>query len=249
MRSLLGTVNYNRDLNNYQFNLTANGSRSLGSQRNDSQQLSMNLDSNPIKLGKSPFNFTYGLQGISQGSNLAGTTYSQTEIGLDTRLQMTPIALAKQTNLNSYAAVGKFVGHNANRALSITAGTSLSTKISSNWDVLFAYDFIDDGFSNQFAGMHRLSLQTGITLKRINANFMGVRSLDIDRSNYQTDLSYQLAKQWRFGYFNTYDRFLGSGFFDSGARLMYTYAARDFGVIYSQRTHRFGLQIMGATFN
>ena len=249
VRSLLGTVNYNRDLNNYQFNLTANGSRSLGSQRNDSQQLSMNLDSNPIKLGKSPFNFTYGLQGISQGSNLAGTTYSQTEIGLDTRLQMTPIALAKQTNLNSYAAVGKFVGHNANRALSITAGTSLSTKISSNWDVLFAYDFIDDGFSNQFAGMHRLSLQTGITLKRINANFMGVRSLDIDRSNYQTDLSYQLAKQWRFGYFNTYDRFLGSGFFDSGARLMYTYAARDFGVIYSQRTHRFGLQIMGATFN
>lgn len=248
-RGLLGTVNYNRDLNGYQLNMTANGSRTLSGDQTNSQQATLSLDSNPVKVGKLPFNFTYGLQGTSQASSGAYGAYSQTEAGLQSRLQMTPLSIAKQTNLNSYLAVGKFVGHNASRSLSVQSGASMSTKITPRWDVLLGYDFIADGYTSQFDGMHRLTLQSGASFKRLNINFMGVKSLDVDRTNYQTDLSYQLAKQWRFGYFNTYDRYLGSGFFDSGARLLYTFAARDFGVIYSQRTHRFGLQIMGATFN
>lgn len=248
-RSLFGNVNYNRDLNGYQLNMTANGSRALGGLRSDSQQVSLNLDSNPLKLAKLPFNFTYGFQALSQSNtNIAGA-YSQTEAGVQTRLQMTPLSVARQSNLNSYLSVGKFYGHDVNSSLSIQAGTSLATKLTPNWDVLLGYDFIDDGYTSQFNGRHRLSLQSGFAYKKLSFNFMGVRSMDIDRTDYQTDLSYRLARQWRFGYFNTYDRYLGSGFFDSGARLLYTYAARDFGVIWSPRTKRFGLQIMGATFN
>jgi len=251
LSSLFGTVDYGRDLGRYQFAATANAGRSLAAdQSSSSQSGSLSLDSNPLRLGRNPVTLTYGLTGLSQSNSFGlGETASQTEMGAQARLQLLPQAIAPRTLFNSYMTVGQYYGENVNRFPTLNAGASVSQKLSKAFSLAMAYNFTDDPYSSLLQGQHQVSVQSGITLKKVFVSLAADRSLDIDRLSYQANMTYTLSPLWRFSYYDNYDEFFGTYFYDAGARFIYTLAGRDIGVVWSQTTKRFGVQILGATFN
>jgi len=111
------------------------------------------------------------------------------------------------------------------------------------------YDYYEDPYSSALLGHHRLTMVGNYYGARMGLNLMASRSLDADRLDYQADFNYRLNNLWRVTYRHTFDRFVGNTYFDYNAMLTYRYGMRDIGLTWSHLTHRFGIQILGASFN
>lgn len=261
--SLYGTLNANKQFKGYDLSADASGGKSFAGTPFNSEQFSLSLDKDPFKLGSLPFQFFVGAEAFSQASNSLGfltgpdgsgplltqnIEESQTAYGLRLRGQSQPWSFGPRTNLYTSFSVAKLAGHNTLNGLTYDFSANFNHSFGPG-RVLVGYDYMEDGFNSALLGRQQLSLQTDLRKGNLYFDFFGLKALDQDRTALQLDASYRLNRTWRLGYALTDQRYLGANYTDYSIVLGFRVGYKEFGLTWSQKTHHFGFQLLGTTFN
>ncbi len=246
--ALFGGVGYTKRFLGFSLNMNANESHSLRGEESTYRQMAASLDSDPIKIGKLPIKLVYGLTAMQQSQKSALTNADQTAFGVRTTASLNPLYLTRSTSLTGSFTVSKLTGKNTVGGLSYIGSAQLNQSFP-NGGFMLGYDFLADGFNSEFLGQHAVSGRLNYYAGPISFSFLGSKSLDVDRSSMQLDASYRLARDWRVSYAYTFDRYFGESFFDYNFILGYRIGYREFGLTWSHRTKRIGIQVLGTTFN
>ena len=246
--SIFGGLGYSKRFLGYSLNFNANESRSLRGPDSTYRQMAVSLDSDPIKVGKLPVKFVVGLTGSQQSQQSLAGGFSQTAFGLRSTAHLNPQYLTKSTSLTGSFTVSKLMGTNTQAGLTLMGSAQLNQAFA-NGGFNIGYDYIDDGFNSEFLGRHQISGRLNYFAGPISLNILGLKSLDVDRLGAQIDASYRLGPDWRVSYAYTFDKYFGESFFDYNFILGYRIGYREFGLTWSHRTKRIGIQVLGTTFN
>lgn len=247
-RSIFGSVGWNKQFRGYALNLAGTANQAVKGERFSSQDLSLSLDRDPIKMG--PTRLIYGLTASDSRSSSKYATQRQSGAGFHIETQLVPKALDKRTTLNgSLGFVQLFGGASGQGGRTVSANLSLASTLSRSTSVVLSYDFLDDGFNSRLLGRQRMTLQANYDAGRMNMSFYGSKSLDFDRLNYFADISYRLTGLWKLSYSHTFDRYLEDESLDYNAMISYRIGFREVGLTWSNRTKRFGIQLFGASLN
>lgn len=250
-RAFYGSGGFNRDFNGYQMSLNATADQAWRGLRRSSRSVNFVAETDPIKMGTTPFRAYYGLTAGSSVQETEGTSrIEQQTTGVRARLQSLPVALDTRTTVSTAFSVGAVTGRSVGDGLQLTGNTTLSHRLSPNASLLLTYDYSRDGFNELILGMHRVSMQTYMNTGRTGFRVFHSRSLDRDRQNLFADLEYRPNRAWVFRSSYTFDRFAdyaGSNtFLDSTLSVGYVIGWREVGLVYSRRTRRIGIQLLGA---
>jgi hypothetical protein len=248
MRNLFGSGNVSRQFDGFQVSLSGNANTTIRGLEYSNQQYALVAEKDPTKVGKLPVRLYYGLVATHSAVDTSSFSTTQTGAGLRARAQLLPVSLDRNTSLHASLAVSHLSGHNTAEGLTLNGSANLSRRITNDASVLLTYDYSQDAF-NSLIGNHRLSAQGTYYGGRTSLNVFGSRSLDADRMNYFADATYRISGIWRVAYSYTFDRFLGESVTDYNIALIYRFGWRDFGVTFSQKTKRLGIQVLGTTFN
>lgn len=247
--SVFGAASFSKQFSGYHAALSASSTRTLRGQPYQSQQLSFVIESEPVKLGILPMRMYYGLTASQSATKTNFYDRSQTAAGVQTRMLTNPIRLDKASTLNASVVVKKLQGENTLEGLTTLADVSLSRRFGSRASAVLTYNFADDGYTSSFLGRNSLSLQSYFDLGRTRFTGYASRSLDIDRANYMLDGSYRLNSFWRISYTSTFNQYFAESYLDDYWALSYRLGGRDIGIVWSGRTKRLGLQLLGATID
>src|SRR5262249_4293750 len=153
-------------------------------------------EKDPTKVGKLPLRLYYGVTASSLSSQAEYPTFdgktttlqmrsiSQESAGLRGRVQLMPQNLDKATSLSASFLVSKLYGTNTLKGLSYVGDLSIRRKLGQGASLLLGYNYIEDGFSNQFVGRQSLSAQAYYGKGRTSLSAFANRSIDLDRFNY-----------------------------------------------------------------
>ncbi|MHB8635592.1 MAG: Ig-like domain-containing protein [Fimbriimonadaceae bacterium] len=249
LRSVFGSANASRQFNGYSASLSANVTETLTGPHELDQNFAFDVDRDPQRIFKSPFRWTFGAQLSHQSTSLAVPIQTQDAHGVDLHLMMDPKRFSKSTVLTMSATASKLEGRNVNSGVALASQLALNHQISSHASVFVTYDFSTDTFTDSVLGSHRLTAQANYQQGGFGFNASASRSIGVDRLDYSAQMSYRLTKFWRLGYSYIYDRALGTSFLDYQAALYFRIGQREFGIVWSRSTNRFGIQVLGATFN
>ena len=249
LRTLYSSGNINRQMDGYQLNLSGSASRTLRGLPYNSEQYSMVAEKDPTKVGSLPLRLYYGMVASHSGTQSSTFSSTQTAYGPRARMQLLPLTLDRNSSLNASLSVSHLSGHNTSRGLTIHGSTNLSYRASKDASLLLTYDYMDDKYTNSFGGKQRLSAQGSYYTGKVNLNVFASKSLDAQRATYFVDATYRFSNVWRLAYSYTFDQYLTEKFADYTIGLVYTFGWRDFGLMYNARTKRFGVQVLGASFN
>jgi hypothetical protein len=248
-KNIFGNVSYNRQLDGWNLNFFGNASQSLAGTKFATQNYSMSLEHDPVKVGNLPVKLFYG---ITADHKLARTSFGnseQTGYGVRVRTQLNPTRLDANTTINAAFSVAQLEGQNVSRGLTLLGSASISRQLGPGTSMIATYDYSKDPFNSSLLGNHRLSLQAFYNQGRLGFNFFGTRSLDIERLSYYADMNYRISGLWRIMGSYTFDQYFSDTYFDYNATIAYRMGIREFGLTWSHRTKRFGIQVLGATFN
>lgn len=248
-RSMFGGVNLSRQFEGYQASLNGNVSRTLQGPHINTEQGNFVVEKDPTKVGKLPVNLYYG---FTANYNTGSTPFSQAQqsnAGLRVRAQSQPLRLNQTMTMNTSFSVSKLQGRNTPRGLSLLGEAVLSKVFSPAASLTLTYDFSEDGFNGALLGKHRFSARFLYSSGKFTTNLYGAKSIDIRQSSAYGDISYRLSNSWRLASSFTYDRYLTQGLTDYYGMLAYRLGVREFGLTWSRRTRRFGIQVLGASFN
>ena len=249
LRSIFGSVSASRQFNGFNASASGNVSETLIGPHELDTNLSLNVDRDPQRIAKTPFRWTIGTEITRLSTSLPTTIQSQEGYGLDAHLSMEPKKFDKNTVLTMSATASKLEGRNVNRGVAFSTQVALNRQITSHANVFVTYDFSTDTFTDSVLGEHRVTAQGSYQQGGFGLDASASRSLGVDRLDYSTTLFYRLTKLWRVGYSYLYDRALGTSFLDYQAVLYYRVGQREFGLVWSHATRRFGIQVLGATLN
>lgn len=247
-RAVFGGLGYAKRFAGYSLNFNANESHSLSGPQSTFRQIAMSVVSDPIKVGRLPIKFDYGFTASQQTQKSLAGGYSQSAYGGRSTAQLSPQYLTRSTSLNGSFTVSKLFGSNTQSGLTLMGSASLNQAFP-NGGLTFTYDYIDDGFNSEFLGRHQVSGRANYFAGPISFNLLAFKSLDVDRLGAQIDASYRLGPDWRVSYAYTFDKYFGASYFDYNFILGYRIGYREFGLTWSHRTKRFGIQVLGTTFN
>jgi hypothetical protein len=247
-RALFGSTNISHQLDGYALGLTANTTRSLRGPKFVTEQTSMVLERDPVQLRGLPVRLYYGVTASHFETQTQAIDRTQSSVGLRLRGQVLPINLDRETSLHASFSASHLQGHNTLTGLTYFASTTLSRRLGRSASLFMTYDFSEDGYNSALLGRHRMSAQASYAAGRTDLRLFGTKSLDFDRSSLQGDLSYSISNQWRLVYSYTFDQYLGDNYLDYAAAVAYNLGGREVGLTWSNRTKRFGVQILGARF-
>lgn len=247
-RAVYANLQASHQLKGYNVNFNASRSQNLGGERFTSNQASLNIDSEPIKIAGTPINVTYGATASNSLTTGSGLAQSQSVVGVRTVARMNPVYFSKEGSINAHLSVSKLQGSGTISGLSIGSNVTMSQGFRGGGFAL-GYDYVDDGYTANFIGRHQLSGRLNYSMGNAGLNLFLIKSLDVDRMSAQIDASYRFSRDWRLSYAYTYDRFLADSFLDYNFILGYRLGYREVGITWSYRTKRFGFQILGTTFN
>lgn len=248
LRNLYGSGSISRQMDGFQVSLNGNASRTLQGVSQSSELFSLAIEKDPTKVGNLPMRLYYGLMSNYNATSNPSFNSSQSTYGVRARAVLLPITLDKNASLNGGFSVGQFSGRNAQKGLTMQGTMNLSYRVSRDASILGTYDFVDDAFSQAMTGKHRISLSGNYFSGKASVNFFASRSLDADRMNYFGDALYKFSPLWKVALSYTHDQFLSSKYTDFSFTLIHTFGFRDFGLTYSGRTKRFGIQVLGTSF-
>jgi hypothetical protein len=249
LRSGYGAFGLNHQMGSYQLNLTGSANRSLQGINLASNQVSLTLEKNPMRLTSMPIQTFVGAS-VSNNQSLSGDIESsQTAMGLHVRNQLIPRKLAKNATLNAAFTVADLVGHNTRGGLTLSGNTYLSSAFGRGLSMQLGYDYYNDPFSSAIVGQHRMSLSGNYFASRTGLRLSANKSLDADRLDYSAYMNYRISGLWRLSSSYAFDRFNAIGFLDYNATLAYRLGGRDIGVSWSKSTGRLGIQVLGASYN
>jgi hypothetical protein len=247
-RAVFANLNFSHQFPGMSLSANATHNQAISGTAYNNQQMMINLDKDPIKVGNSPFRIRYGFGASQTMAGGGGFSSSQQVFGAHMNATMNPVYFGKETSLTGSATLSKLQGTNTNSGLSINTDLTLSQSFRGGGFAL-GYDFIDDGFTSNFLGQHQLTARLNYFLGNSALNFFMIKSLDVDRISMQIDASYRFARDWRLSYAYTYDRFLTDSFLDYNLILGYRIGYREVGLTWSYRTKRLGFQVLGTTYN
>lgn len=245
--SIFGSANVSRQFNGFTSSLGGNASQSLRGISTSTQDLNFSTETNPKRIEHTPFNYSFGVVADDTRNSLIGLR--QESAGITSRLNSNPIRIDPRTNFTTGLQVSQLEGQNVERGLTITGNAMLSRQFSSKFSSVFIYNYTHDGFNDRIVGAHSVSVNSFLNTGRITLSLFGTKSLDIDRESLFADAGYSIGKLWRITSSYTLDRYLSTDFLDYNIGIGYRIGWREVGVIWSRRTQRFGLQLLGATIN
>lgn len=247
--ALFGNLNLNKQLaGGYSFTTYASDSRSIRGAEYSSQQVSASLEKNPVPVGKLPVYVSYGLTASSLHANYGTYKNSQESAGLRTSFRMNPIYLDRNTSVTSSFTLSKLFGQNVPGGLSQVGNLTINRNLNGG-GLSLSYDYFADGFTDTYLGSHQLSARANMYFGNLMLNSFFLKSLDQDRYSVQADASFRINRDMRLSYAYTFDRVFGGSYMDYYFVLGYRLGYREFGLTWSQRTKRFGFQLLGTTFN
>lgn len=244
-RTLVGSLSADSRVGR-QFRATYNfgATRTVRGDSFRSMDQSFTLRRDPQRLGKSPFSMNFGLSAASREFQSTEVRTSTEFVGADIQLLLSSLRVGKG-NLSSSARVSHVTGRNVRVGLTSGITTTFSAPLGSSSTLALTYDFSDDRFSSRTIGKHRLNAEVNLDLGRAYLYTFLSKSLDVDRINVQSDLSYRFSQRWRLGATGTLESFRGSSFSDVGVVVAYNLGLREIGLSWSQRRNRIGLEILG----
>jgi hypothetical protein len=247
-RSIYGATNFTHQFPGFTTALSSDITKTVTGPQQTTIANSFNADVDPIKLGKAPFHLTYGATAIQQWTNLptAGSA-SQEGYGIDLHLTMDPKRLDRATTLTFSSLATDLQGRNVTKGIALGATVALNRQLSREASVYVTYNWSQDAFTDQVLGGQQVSAEFNFNKGHLYLNGGGSRSIGFDRSDYNAAVSYRFSSLWRFGYAYTYDRYEGTTFLDFDPAIYYRVGQREFGIIWSHATKRFGIQVLGAT--
>lgn len=246
-RSFFGSAGYNRQFDGFQMSLNGSQVQSLRGPKVTTSDYSAIIEGNPIKMGRAPFTGTIGLTAQTTSNSVIGSR--QTSEGIRARLQSFSIPVNAATSFTTSMSASAVKGENVGDGLLFSSTTSLSHQVGKAGSMLLSYDFTRDGYNDKYLGQHRLSAQTYWNFGRLNLNLFGTKSLDVDRADLYGDMSFRLSGLWRLSASYTYDKYLSNQFLDYDFSVGYRLGWREVGLIWSKRTNRIGIQLLGATID
>lgn len=246
-KSIFGSVNVFNQQPGYQISFNGNLNRNLRGLTYDTQDLSLSVEKEPIKVGKLPARLTYGINTTYSRQTLDTQRGTQRNTGIYTRLSSNPLRLDPNSSLTLSTTITQNSGTSSQKGIGVVANASLFRRFSPSSQATLNYDFRQNSLDDAVLGHHYFSLDTGYFAGRTAVSVLVGKSLDADRFNLFGDLSYRLSPAWRLGYSYTFDKYLSNTYFDTNYVIGYRVGWREVGLTYSQLTRRFGLQILGTT--
>lgn len=248
-RSLLGNVAISRDLGGLQANLTGSYSRSLQGSQFERNGVSLVVERHPTKLGFIPARLYLG--GVASVDRYSSELVSDSDqrYGLRARTVSDPIRLWRGGTLNLSYNLARFHNDDTGALLTHEGSATLTSQFFGNTYFQTTYDYVDDGFSSNFLGRHRLTAETYANYGALSGRLMMSRSLDADRLFTSANLDYRLSRLWRLNYSYTLDRFDEDAFTNQSFILAYRLGIREFGLSYSTRTKRLGIELLGTVID
>jgi hypothetical protein len=264
-QSLFGTISAQQPFKGYEASIDASAGHTLTGTPFDSQNYSAFLEKNPFKIGNIPANFYVGLEAYSDNTESVGwfsdptnelsplleqkISDSQTAFGPRLRAQSQTWNVSPRTTIDASVSMAKLYGHNALNGLTYSGNLSINTSPFKNVTTLLSYGYTEDGFESTLLGRQQFSLQTSFHPGKFRFDAFGIQGLDADRNSYQLEASYQMTRLWRLGYAYQQDRYFGANYSDFDFVLGYRVGYKEFGLVWSQKLHRLGFQLLGTAIN
>ena len=247
-RSVFGSANINRQFTGYHVGINANATSTLRAPEFNTQQYVMVAEKDPTAISGLPLRLYYGLTAQQSSTRTLGLTHTQSGVGARIRTQLLPQHLDRSTELNAELSVAHLTGRNVEEGLTLYGSATVSKGLSGAASLSGSYRFSQDGINSSLAGRHQLSIQGSYFGGRTTLSFGANRSLDIARTSLQADIGYRMSDLWRLRYSYTFDQYFGDQFLDYYASIGYRIGFREIGLVWSKRTNRLGIQLLGASF-
>lgn len=243
--SLFGSANLSKQLGKWNLNANSLTGRAVRGARFNSQTGFMTLEHEPQAINRLPLRLFYGLTASLNKFTSSVANSSQKTIGLRTRVQAKTWRVNKRLALDSDFSLSRLFMNGGRSSFAKGANVYAMATLSNSASARFGYEFLDDGFNSKFLGRHRLSATGYWTAGALDLSFSASKSIDINRYSTFLDGSWRLSNQWRFGGSYSIDQFTNSSFRDFSFILGYTLGIREVGLSWSNRTHRFGIEVLG----
>lgn len=248
-KSLFTNLGISRRFDGFQGTFTAQHGRSLGGgDRFQSDQLMLNLDGDPIAVGKLPLNLNLGLTAQQQSLRGDGAS-SQQGAGLQARLDSRSLLVSPRDSLSFSYTATRWLGNSVESPLTQVGSVNLTSNWIPGLYLQTTYEYGQDGFTENVLGRHRLSMDGLYAMGKFNIRSYVSKSLDVDRLSANLGLDYKLSNTWRLSTGYLLDRYLGDTFVEQTFILGYRLGFREIGLSYSTRTKRLGLELLGTRFN
>ena len=248
-KNIFGNLNFNHQMQGWNLGFFGNASQSLSGTKFNTQNYSLSLEHDPVKVGNLPVRLYYGFTADHKLASTSLGSSEQSGYGVRVRSQLNPTRIDNHTTVNGSFSVAQLMGNNVNKGLTLLGSASITRQIGDGASLAAIYDYTQDPFSSELLGNHRLTLQAFYNQGRLGFNFFGSRSLDIERFSYYADVNYRISGLWRIMGSYTFDKYLSDTYLDYNATIAYRLGIREIGVTWSHRTKRFGIQVFGASFN
>jgi invasin-like protein len=242
-----GSANISRQFDGFDSSLVGSASQTFRGLNVRSTDYAFNTETTPSKIKGTPFQLTYGVTASESANSLISA--KQEASGITSTLRSSPIKLGAHGNLTTSLTASELTGENVAHGVSFLGSATLSEQIGKQLSTVFTYNFTRDGFNDKVVGEHQLSAQTYWSAGRFSLSLFGSKSLDLDRASLFGDLDYKISNLWRLRSSYTYDRYLSQEFLDYSVSISYHMGWREIGLVWSEVTKRFGIQILGATIN
>ena len=247
-QSLFTNFGYTRQFNGFQTSLNAQHGRTVSGDRFQNDNLSLNIDSDPIPVGKLPMNVSVGL--TAQSRRYTGVVNdSQQSYGAQARFDSHTLLIDPRDSLSFSYTISRLAGTNVTSPLTHMASVSLASNWLQGLYLQTTYEFGEDGFSENVLGRHRLTMDGIYSVGRVNFRSFLSKSLDIDRLTANLNLDYKLSGLWRVSTGYLLDRYSGDNFLEQTIVLGYRLGFREVGLSFSTRTKRLGIELLGTRFD
>jgi hypothetical protein len=248
-QGFFGSGSVNHEFTGFSANVSANHSQTFTGIESSSQSYGFDLTTDPKRIAKLPVRYSYGLTATQTSSDdqVLGNRQQGGE-GVTARATSDAIPIDKSSLITASLTADKLYGENELAGIGWLGVVNLSHRISSRASMLLTYNYTLDGFNDAELGHHLFSLSGNYHAGKAELNLMGSKSVDVNRMNLYADMSYHLSNLWRLSYSYTENRILGSEFLDWNFGFDYRIGWREVGLLWSESTHRVGIQLLGATF-
>lgn len=248
-QSIFGTVNASRSFDGFSATASTNYTTTLRGLPATSQRHELLLESDPIPVPGLASNLFVGASYEESRFSLSEFSNAQSSYGARARLNSRPLRLWQGGTFSGSFTANQRQGRNVPQSLTTETNLSLTSAIAPGMFGQVGYSFVDDPFQAGFLGRHRLTTETFYTQGALNASLFLSQSLDVDRRNINTNLSLRVSDLWRFRHSFLLDQFAGQSFGEQNFLISYRIGFQEVGISYSTRTNRFGIEIIGTTFD
>lgn len=246
-RSIFSSLGVNRRFSGFQTNLNWQYGKSLSGDKFQSDSLGLNLDADPIAVGPE-LSLNVGL--TAQQQRITGLASSSRQgAGLSARLDTRPLVLTRTDTLFVSYGATRWFGNDISAPLTQVASLNLSSNWFPGFFLQTAYEYSQDGFTEDVLGRHRLTMDGVFSSGRFAARSYVGKSLDLDRLSANFNLDYRFNRTWRLSAGYLFDRYAGETFLEQTLVLGYRLGFREIGLSYSTRTKRLGLELLGTRFD